>query len=104
MNRLTVFFLGVVVGVLGLYTSENYYVVRSTESFHLVPKIASKLELPYRDIRSYTAEDWQKNPSLALAIVKSKKEELLVESGLNGMQGQLQGLLNSIGESLGSNL
>lgn len=99
MNRITVFVLGVVVGALGLYVSENFYVVRSDESFHLIPKIASKLEMPYRDIRSFTVEDWQSNPSLALAIVKSQKQELMVESGLNEMQDQLQSLIRSIGGS-----
>lgn len=96
MNRFTTFLLGVLVGALGLFVSENYYVVRSKESVHLIPKVASKFELPYRDIRSYTIEDWRNNPSLGLAIVKSKKENLLVESGLSGMQQQFEGLLKSL--------
>lgn len=99
MNRITVFFLGVLVGAAGLYISENFYVVRSNETFHLVPKIASKLELPYRDIRSYTVEDWRQNPSLALAILKANKQDLMVESGLSGMQGQLEGLMRSLSGS-----
>lgn len=99
MNRLTVFFLGVVVGIVGLYMSENFYIVRSSETYHLIPKVASKLEIPYRDIRQYTPEDWRNNPALALAIVKSKKEELLVESGLNGMQSQLEEFLTTLGGS-----
>ena len=99
MNRLTSFFLGLVVGAVGLYVSENYYIVRSKESVHLVPKVAGKLEVPYRDIRSYTMDDWQKNSSLALAIVNSKKEDLLVESGLENMQQQFEGLLRSLGGS-----
>lgn len=99
MNRLTVFFLGIVVGVAGLYMSENFYIVRSSETFHLIPKVASKLELPYRDIRNYTTDDWRNNTGLALAIVKSKKEDLLVESGLNGMQSQLEGFLQTLGGS-----
>lgn len=99
MNRLTTFLIGVVVGALGLFASENYYVVRSNEAFHFIPKVAAKLEIPYRDIRSYTVDDWKNNPSLALAIVKSEKEDLLVESGLSGMQQQFQGLLQSLGGS-----
>lgn len=97
MNRITVFLLGILTGAAGLYISENFYVVRSSESVHLVPKIAAKLEIPYRDIRSYTPDDWRNNPSLALAIVKSRKQDLMMESGLNGMQGQLEGLIRSIG-------
>lgn len=98
MNRLTVFLMGVVVGAVGLFVSENYYIVRSKESFHLVPKVAAKLEIPYRDIRSYTPGDWQNNTSLAVAIVRSKKEDLLIESGLSGLQGQLEGWLRTLGD------
>ncbi|MEM8734153.1 MAG: hypothetical protein AAGG44_08020 [Planctomycetota bacterium] len=99
MNRITVFLLGVVVGALGLYVSENFYVVRSEQTVHLVPKIASKLELPYRDIRAYTVDDWQNNPALALAILKANKQDLMVEAGLNGMQGQLEGLMRTLSGS-----
>lgn len=99
MNRLSVFFLGVIVGAVSLYMTENFYIVRSQESVHLIPKVASKLEFPYRDIRKYTVEDWQKDPSLGLAIVKSKKQDLMVESGINGMQQKFEGLLRSLSGS-----
>jgi hypothetical protein len=98
MSRLTSFALGIVFGAAGLYISENYYVVRSKESVNLIPKVAAKLEMPYYDIRSYGADDWQAHPSLALAIVKSQKQGLMVESGLSGMQSQLEGLLRSFGQ------
>lgn len=97
MSRLSSFALGIVVGAVGLFLSENYYIVRSKESVNLIPKVATKLEIPYYDIRSYGVSDWQSHPSLALAIVKSKREGLLVESGLSGMQSQLEGLLQSLG-------
>lgn len=98
MNRISTFVLGVIVGAGGLYVSENFYVVRGKESVHLVPKVAAKLEIPYRDVRNYTVQDWTDNPSLALAIVKSQKKDLLVESGLSNMQNQFEGLLRSFGE------
>ncbi len=98
MNRITAFLLGVVVGAGGLFVSENYYIVRGKEQVHLVPKVAAKLEFPYRDIRSYTAEDWGNNPSLALAIVKAEKQDLLVESGLDSMRNHFDSLLRSLGE------
>ncbi len=99
MNRLTVFLLGVLTGAGLLYLSENYYVVRSKEAVHVVPKVAAKLEIPYRDIRSYTMEDWKHNPSLALAIVKSQKQGLMMESGLSSMKQQFEGLLRNLGGS-----
>jgi hypothetical protein len=97
MPRLSSFLMGFVLGVIALYICENYYVVRSKETVNLVRKVASKIEVPYYDIRNYTSEDWRTHPSLALAIVKSKKENLLVESGLSGMQTQFEGFLKSLG-------
>ena len=91
MNRVTVFLLGVMVGALGLYVSENFYVVRSNESVHLVPKIASKLEFPYYDIREYTPEDWNENPSLAIANLENLEKiwesiQLFFASLLSGFE------------------
>ena len=96
MNRISSFLLGVVVGAAGLFLSENYYIVRSSESVHLVPKVASKLEFPYRDIRAYTIEDWRKEVSLGAAIVKSQNSELMVDS-LSDMQSSFEGLLRMLG-------
>ncbi len=97
MPRLSSFFLGVIVGAVALYVCENYYIVRSKETVNLVRKVASKIEIPYYDIRNFKAEDWRTHPSLALAIVRSKKENLLTESGLSGMQSQFEGFLRSLG-------
>jgi hypothetical protein len=96
MSRLSTFVLGVITGAAGIIVAENYYIVRSEESYHIVPKIAARLEFPYRDIRNYTYEDWQNNQSLALAIVKSQKQDLLMETGLNQMQQQFDSLLKSL--------
>lgn len=96
MSRLSTFALGVITGAAGIIVSENYYIVRSKESHHIVPKIAARLEFPYRDIRNYSYEDWQNNQSLALAIIKSQKQELLMETGLNRMQQQFDSLLKSL--------
>lgn len=96
MSRLTTFFLGVLVGAAGLFLSENYYVVRSPENFHLVPKVASKLEFPYRDIRDYSVEDWKKNVSLGAAIVKAGKSEMMVDS-LTKVRHNFDSILQSLG-------
>jgi hypothetical protein len=96
MNRLSSFVLGIVVGAIGIIAAENYYIVRSNESFHLVPKIAAKLEIPYRDIRGFTLQDWQNNQPLALAIIKSQKQDLMVETGLSNMQRQFESVLRTL--------
>lgn len=98
MNRISSFFLGVIAGAGGLFVSENYYIVRGKEAVHLIPKVAAKLEIPYRDIRNFTSEDWSNNASLALAIVKADKQDLLIESGLDNMRTQFDSLLRTLGE------
>ena len=96
MSRLSSFFFGMIAGAALLFVSENYYIVRSTESFHLVPKVAAKIEFPYRDIRSYTVEDWKKNVSLGAAIVKAKKPDLMVDS-LTRVRQNFESILQSLG-------
>ena len=96
MSRLSTFLLGIVVGAASLFISENYYIVRSTESFHLVPNVAAKLEFPYHDIRNYSVEDWKKNVSLGAAIVKGKKPDLMVDS-LTSVQHNFESILKSLG-------
>ncbi|HBE68149.1 MAG TPA: hypothetical protein DDW52_08365 [Planctomycetaceae bacterium] len=80
-----------------LYTSENYYIVRGNEGVHVVPKIAGKIEFPYRDIRNFTVDDWRNNVSLGAAIVKADKSELMVDS-LSNVRANFDSLLNSLGE------
>ena len=93
MSRLSSFLLGVVCGAAGLLIAMNFYIVRSRESFHFVPKVAAKLELPYHDIRSFTVEDWQRRPSLAAAIVTSKNHDLMQTSGVEAVRSKVEGLL-----------
>jgi hypothetical protein len=97
MSKLSSFFLGMICGAASLLILMNYYVVRSKESYHLVPKVAAKLEVPYFDIRSYSFEDWQRHPSLAAAIVTSKNQKLLETSGVDAVRGKVEGLLQEWG-------
>jgi hypothetical protein len=97
MSRLTAFLLGVAAGAAALFAMENFYLVRSNESFHVIPKVASKLEIPYRDIRNYAVEDWRNDPSLAMALIKSKNEELAVGTDLQNMHSQLEEFVRSFG-------
>ncbi|MEO8269463.1 MAG: hypothetical protein ABI557_07085 [Aureliella sp.] len=96
MGRITTFLMGVIVGGASLYIAENYYIVRSTQSVHLVPKVAAKLEFPYHDIRHYSIEDWKKNVSLGTAIVKAKKPDMMVDS-LTSVQHNFESILQSLG-------
>ncbi len=80
--------------------STNFYIVRSKESVHLVPKVAAKLEMPYYDIRNFTAEDWQRHPSLAAAIVTSRNQKLLQNSGVESVRARVEGLLKDLTGSM----
>lgn len=96
MSRISSFFIGVVVGAVGLYISMHYYVVRSKENIHLVPKVAAKLEMPYFDIRQYTVDDWKAHPSLGLAIVKSQNQSLISDSSIGAVKSQFEGFLKQL--------
>ncbi len=93
MSRFSSFLLGVFCGAVGLIVTMNYYIVRSKDNVHLVPKVAAKLEIPYYDVRSFSIEDWQKHPSLAAAIVTSKNQSLVSSSGVEAVRGRVEGLL-----------
>ncbi|MCC6507725.1 MAG: hypothetical protein IT423_01355 [Pirellulaceae bacterium] len=93
MSRLSSFFLGVLCGAVGLMITMNYYIVRSKDNFHLVPKVAAKLEIPYHDIRSFSLQDWQQHPSLAAAIVTSKNQALQNGSGVDAVRGSIDDML-----------
>lgn len=96
MSRISSFFMGVVVGAVGLYISMHFYVVRSKENVHLIPKVAAKLEFPYFDIRQYTVDDWTAHPSLSLAIVKSQNQSLIADSSIGTVKSQVEGFLKQM--------
>lgn len=93
MSRTSSFFLGMICGAGAILVAMNFYIVRSKENFHFVPKVAAKLENPYYDIRSFSIADWQNHPSLAAAIVTSKNQNLLQTSGVESVRGKVEGLL-----------
>lgn len=94
MKRLTSFFAGMFVGAVGLYVMMSYHLVRASDGFHFVPKIAAKLDQPYYDIRQYTLQDWQTHQPLMLAILKANKGNLVQDSSLDGFKRSAQGMLD----------
>ncbi len=100
MSRLSSFLMGVVVGAVGLYISMNYYIVRTKENFHLVPKVAAKLEMPYFDVREYSLEDWKSHPSLGVAIVKSNNQNLMSDTSFETVKQQFEGLFRKLTSGL----
>ena len=96
MSRISSFFMGVIVGAGGLYISMNYYIVRTKENVHLVPKVAAKLEMPYYDVRKYTLDDWKNHPSLGVAIIKSNNQTLISDASFESVKQQFEGLFKRL--------
>ena len=94
MNRVSSFAVGVAVGIAGLYITMHFTLVRAGDGFHLVPKIAAKVDMPYTDIRNFTLGNWQKNKALTLAILRANKGHLLQEQSLIGFKQTNQQLLD----------
>ncbi len=94
MNRVSSFALGLIVGVLGLYITMHFSLVRARDGFHLIPKIAAKVDVPYTDVRNFTLENWQRKQSLAIAILKANKGHLLQDQSLIGFRLSTQRMLD----------
>ena len=94
MNRTGSFVFGMIVGVLGLYITMHFSLVRARDGFHLIPKIAAKIDVPYTDIRNFTLENWQRKQSMALAILKANKGHLLQDQSLIGFRQTTQRMLD----------
>ena len=77
MNRIFYFILGIALGVVGHHTALNYHVVRAEDGVHFIPKISSGLNETYVDIRSFDLADWHNHKTLAAAIVRAEKPNLL---------------------------
>lgn len=82
----------------------HFTLVRATDGFHLVPKIAAKIENPYMDIRTFTLTQWQQKQSLALSILKANKGHLLQDQKLIGFKQSSQQILDQFTSFTGSKL
>jgi hypothetical protein len=94
MNRVNSFVLGLFVGIAGLYMTMHFTLVRASDGYHLIPKIAAKLDLPFVDIREFKLANWQQKQSLAIAILRAKKGHLLQDQALLGFKQSSQQMLD----------
>lgn len=96
MNQLSNFGLGVLLGIVGLYGAMHYTVVQANDGLHVIPKLSPKLENPYLDVRNFGLEQWQRNQSLALAVVRADKGYLLKDPSLLAFRENVQNVLTRI--------
>lgn len=104
MNRVSSFALGLIVGVLGLYITMHFSLVRAQDGYHVIPKIAAKVDVPYTDIRNFTLENWQRKQSLALAILKANKGHLLQDQSLIEFRESTQRTLDQFSSAANSRI
>jgi hypothetical protein len=71
MDRLGSFLIGLVVGGVCLHVASNFYIVRSDNGTHLIPKLTAKLENPYHDVRNFGPDQWRMNQDLARSLQKA---------------------------------
>jgi len=88
------FVLGLGVGVVGLYLAMHFTLIQADDGFHVIPKIAAKLEKPFEDVRGYKLNHWQRKQALAVAIVKADKAYLLKDPSLLVFREQTQMLVD----------
>jgi len=94
MDRMGNFIIGVLTGMVGLFFLMHYTVVRAHDGFHVVSKIAPRLEVPFEDIREYNLAQWQRKQPLALAIIRAKKGHLFKDPSLLAFRAHVQSVLS----------
>jgi hypothetical protein len=94
MDRFGNFLIGVIAGVAGLYAAMHFTLIRADDGFHLIPKIAAKLDMPFEDVRGMKLQQWQKKQPLALAIVRAQKGHLLKDPSLMAFKENAKQVLN----------
>ena len=94
MNRVFAFVLGVIGGVIGHHTALNYHVVRAGDGVHLIPKISSGLAETYIDIRSFDLSEWNEHKTLAAAIVRAEKPNLLRNTMSSSLPSSINGIMD----------
>ena len=97
MNRITSFLAGVVVGAAGIFGMLRYHVVRGEDSLHLVPKISSHLGEIHVDVRQFGLSDRNEHRSLAVAIVRADKDDLLNRSASDNLRHFIDRVLDGLG-------
>lgn len=97
MSRVGAFILGILVGAVGLQVGQSYHFVRASDGVHMVPKLTSGFTETYVDIREFTADDWQTHQSLAAALMRDGRDDLLADPTLARLRTNVRGVLDSLG-------
>ena len=92
MSRLPSFLFGLLVGAGLVFTTLKYHVVRAEDGVHIVPKVSPEFSQAYVDIRHFGPRDWTNHTTLAVAIERAGKGDLLIHSASSQLIDYVQGL------------
>lgn len=99
MSRFPSFVAGLLVGAVMVYVSLKFHIVRANDGFHMIPKLSAEFGETYVDIRQFNLTDWDDHPSLAIAITRADKGELLQNSASESLRHAVDGVLNTLNGS-----
>jgi len=95
MSRFGSFLIGAAVGAGGVYGSLTHHVVRAEDGFHTVPKLSAEFAETYVDIRAFDLDEWNDHRSLAMALVKAERGDLLKQSADESLERSIRGALDA---------
>ena len=85
MRRLFAVLFGVMIGGGLVFIAFEFHVVRTKETFYLVPKKQSGLADSYADIRSWKPAQWKEHSELAQNLTASGRGHLIGDSLTDGL-------------------
>ncbi len=97
MGRFGSFLLGVVVGAAAVFGTLKYHVVYADNGVHIVPKVIAGFDDIFVDIRGFGLSDWAEHKSLAAALAKAGKGELLQDAAVNQIEESVDSFLEGLG-------
>ena len=101
MQRLTTFFIGMVVGGALLYGMQRYHLVRARDGFHLVPKVETTLAASYVDIRDFKVADWARHTKVAMALIQADKSQLMEKAAVDTLREGIDRIFDPSGNGNG---
>ena len=87
------FVLGFVVGAAALYGSMCFHIIRTDDGHHVLAKTGLTFQDTYVDIRHFGLTDWREHVSLAQAMLKSDKADLMGNSAENTVRDVFDNIL-----------
>ncbi len=98
---MTKFLFGMITGAALMFTALHYHIVQSDAGFHLVPKTESTLTDVYVDIRGFTTADWRRHPTLAAAMVRNRRGDLITEQAADDLRQDLHATIDGLIDRFG---